>query len=53
MKMIAPQTSQKTHHPDFSAPRFFGLGGNESVTACNALKLTEAVTRKQLKNKET
>jgi hypothetical protein len=52
MKMIAPQTPQKTH-PDFSAPRFFGLGGNESVSACNALKLTEAVARKQLKNKET
>ena len=52
MKMVAPQAPQKIQHPDLSAPRFFGLGANESVTACNALKLPEAVACKRLKKKE-
>jgi hypothetical protein len=53
MKMNATQMPQTTHRPDRRAPKRFGLEANESVTACNALKLPEAVARKRLKNKET
>ena len=45
--------SQTPPRPDVGALRLFSQEANESVTACNALKLPEAVARKRLKNKET
>jgi hypothetical protein len=52
MKTNASQRPQTPHRSGVTTLRHYSLEANQTVTACNAMALPEAVARKRLNKKE-